>query len=55
MNKIRTAVIGCGGKSSLRARLARELPGSVLLTTTTHIRPFCIPKSILIGYLYNGR
>lgn len=26
-----------------------------LLGCTTHIRPFCIPKSILIGYLYNGR
>ena len=35
-----TAVIGSGGKTSLLARLARELPGTVLLTTTTHIRPF---------------
>ena len=35
-----TAVIGSGGKTSLLARLAHELPGKVILTTTTHIRPF---------------
>ena len=35
-----TAVIGSGGKTSLLRRLAEELPGSVLLCTTTHIRPF---------------
>ena len=35
-----TAVIGSGGKSSLLRRLAAELPGTVLLCTTTHIRPF---------------
>lgn len=35
-----TSVIGSGGKSSLLSALARELPGSVVLTTTTHIRPF---------------
>lgn len=35
-----TAVIGSGGKTSLLAALARELPGTVALTTTTHIMPF---------------
>ena len=35
-----TAVIGSGGKTSLLAALARELPGTVVLTTTTHILPF---------------
>ena len=35
-----TAVIGSGGKTSLLRRLAEELPGTVLLCTTTHIRPF---------------
>ena len=35
-----TAVIGSGGKTSLLRRLAAELPGTVLLCTTTHIRPF---------------
>ena len=34
------AVIGSGGKTSLLRRLAEELPGTVLLCTTTHIRPF---------------
>ena len=32
-----TSVIGSGGKTSL---LARELPGTVALATTTHVRPF---------------
>ena len=32
-----TAVIGSGGKTSLLRRLAEELPGTVLLCTTTHI------------------
>ena len=31
---------GGGGKTSLLAALARELPGTVVLTTTTHILPF---------------
>ena len=35
-----TSVIGSGGKTSLLAALARELPGTVILTTTTHILPF---------------
>ncbi|WP_070639295.1 selenium cofactor biosynthesis protein YqeC [Olsenella sp. HMSC062G07] len=35
-----TSVVGSGGKTSLLARLARELPGSVILTTSTHILPF---------------
>ncbi|HIY50787.1 MAG TPA: putative selenium-dependent hydroxylase accessory protein YqeC [Candidatus Olsenella avicola] len=35
-----TSVIGSGGKTSLLAALARELPGTVVLTTTTHIMPF---------------
>ena len=35
-----TSVIGSGGKTSLIAALARELSGTVVLTTTTHIQPF---------------
>ena len=35
-----TSVVGSGGKTSLLAVLARELPGTVALTTTTHILPF---------------
>ena len=35
-----TSVIGSGGKTSLLAALARELPGTVALTTTTHVMPF---------------
>lgn len=35
-----TSVVGSGGKTSLIAALARELPGTVVLTTTTHILPF---------------
>ena len=35
-----TSVIGSGGKTSLLTALARELPGTVVLTTTTHILPF---------------
>ena len=35
-----TSVIGSGGKTSLLAALARELSGTVVLTTTTHILPF---------------
>lgn len=35
-----TSVIGSGGKTSLLSALARELPGTVVLTTTTHILPF---------------
>ena len=40
-----TSVIGSGGKTSLLAALARELPGTVVLTTTTHILPFAgVPR-----------
>lgn len=35
-----TAVIGSGGKTTLLRTLSRELPGMVILTTTTHILPF---------------
>lgn len=35
-----TSVVGSGGKTSLIAALARELPGTVVLTTTTHVLPF---------------
>lgn len=35
-----TSVVGSGGKTTLLAALARELPGTVVLTTTTHILPF---------------
>lgn len=35
-----TSVIGSGGKSTLLAALAAELPGTVALTTTTHVLPF---------------
>lgn len=34
-----TAVIGSGGKTSLIAALARELPGRVIVATSTHIFP----------------
>lgn len=34
-----TAVIGSGGKTSLIARLCRELPGTVIVCTSTHIFP----------------
>lgn len=34
-----TAVIGSGGKTSLIARLCRELPGTVIVCTSTHIYP----------------
>ena len=33
------SVVGSGGKTSLLAALARELPGTVALATTTHIWP----------------
>ncbi len=35
-----TAVIGSGGKTTLLRTLGEELPGRVILCTTTHIRPF---------------
>lgn len=35
-----TAFIGSGGKTSLLRYLARELPGTVLLCTSTHIFPY---------------
>ena len=34
-----TAVVGSGGKTSLIAALARELPGTVIVATSTHIFP----------------
>ena len=34
------SVIGSGGKTTLLSTLARELPGPVILCTTTHILPF---------------
>lgn len=34
------SAVGSGGKTSLLAALARELPGRVVLCTTTHILPF---------------
>ena len=34
-----TAVIGSGGKTSLIARLCRELPGTVIVCTSTHMFP----------------
>ena len=34
------SVIGSGGKTTLLRTLSRELPGTVILTTTTHILPF---------------
>lgn len=34
------AVIGSGGKTTLLRHLARRLPGTVILTTSTHIYPF---------------
>ncbi len=35
-----TSVVGSGGKTTLLAALAAELPGTVVLTTTTHVLPF---------------
>lgn len=35
-----TSVIGSGGKTSLLRYMAATLPGTVILTTTTHILPF---------------
>ena len=35
-----TAVIGSGGKTSFLRRLCRELPGTVILCTSTRIYPF---------------
>lgn len=35
-----TAVVGSGGKTSLLRALSERLPGTVILTTTTHIYPF---------------
>lgn len=34
-----TAIIGSGGKTSLLSRLCRELPGTVIVCTSTHIYP----------------
>lgn len=35
-----TALIGSGGKTTLIAHLARKLPGTVIVCTSTHIYPF---------------
>lgn len=35
-----TAIIGSGGKTTLLRTLGQELPGRVILCTTTHIMPF---------------
>ncbi len=35
-----TAIVGSGGKTTLLRVLADELPGTVILTTSTHILPF---------------
>lgn len=42
-----TAVVGSGGKTTLLAALARELPGTVVLTTTTHVLPFAGVETLL--------
>ena len=42
-----TAVIGSGGKTTLLSVLAQELPGTVLLCTSTHIRPFAEAAQVL--------
>lgn len=42
-----TAVVGSGGKTTLLAALARELPGTVALTTTTHVLPFAGVETLL--------
>ena len=34
------SVIGSGGKTTLLRRLAQRLPGTVILTTSTHMFPF---------------
>lgn len=34
------SVVGSGGKTTLVSRLAQSLPGTVVLTTTTHVLPF---------------
>ena len=44
-----TAIIGSGGKTSLIARLCRELPGTVIVCTSTRIFP---PEDLP---LYTGR
>lgn len=41
------SVIGSGGKTTLLSTLARELPGPVILCTTTHMFPF--PECPRIG------
>ena len=38
-----TAVIGSGGKTGLLAKLCQELPGTVILCTSTRIYPFDLP------------
>ena len=35
-----SGIIGSGGKSTLLRTLGEELPGRVILCTTTHIMPF---------------
>lgn len=50
-----TSVVGSGGKTSLLAALARELPGTVILTTTTHILPFEGVLTVISQGLYGLR
>jgi probable selenium-dependent hydroxylase accessory protein YqeC len=38
-----TAVIGSGGKTTLLEKLCQELPGTVILCTSTRIYPFDLP------------
>ena len=38
-----TAVIGSGGKTTLLEKLCEELPGTVILCTSTRIYPFDLP------------
>lgn len=38
-----TAVIGSGGKTTLLTKLCQELPGTVILCTSTRIYPFDLP------------
>lgn len=48
-----TAVIGSGGKTTLLRRLAEQLPGSVILCTSTHIYP--MPGMPLVTGLLHAR
>ena len=47
------SVIGSGGKTSFLRYLSLNLPGTVILTTSTHIRPF--PDIPLVDVAASGR